>query len=147
MSVSARPRLAPKGQARTTYEEADRLMGLRAAGVARRICVPIPMLLGKQRADGGLGANSLSRFRCVCDWRDVAHAICIRVDDARCARPIKKASRFLLRTQFPDGSWYVRSRAPSFSPIFKADSPSITISGSRAPLRPGRPWLSLHRLG
>ena len=27
---------------------------------------------------------------------------------------------YLLRTQFPDGSWYVRSRAPKFQPYFQS---------------------------
>jgi hypothetical protein len=30
---------------------------------------------------------------------------------------------FLLRTQFADGSWYVRSRAPKFQPYFQSGFP------------------------
>jgi hypothetical protein len=30
---------------------------------------------------------------------------------------------FLLRTQFPDGSWYVRSRVPKFQPYFQSGFP------------------------
>jgi hypothetical protein len=35
----------------------------------------------------------------------------------------RKAVAFLLRTQFPDGSWYVRSRAPKFQPYFQSGFP------------------------
>ena len=30
---------------------------------------------------------------------------------------------FLLKTQFPDGSWFVRSRAPKFQPYFQSGFP------------------------
>jgi len=30
---------------------------------------------------------------------------------------------FLMKTQFPDGSWYVRSRAPKFQPYFQSGFP------------------------
>ncbi len=35
----------------------------------------------------------------------------------------RKGVNFLLRTQFPDGSWYVRSRAPKFQPYFQSGFP------------------------
>jgi mono/diheme cytochrome c family protein len=36
---------------------------------------------------------------------------------------LQKAVRFLLRTQFEDGSWYVRSRAWPFQPHFESEFP------------------------
>ena len=35
----------------------------------------------------------------------------------------QKGVKFLLSTQFPDGSWYVRSRAPKFQPYFQSGFP------------------------
>lgn len=35
----------------------------------------------------------------------------------------QKSIRFLLRTQFDDGSWYVRSRAWPFQPHFESEFP------------------------
>ncbi|MGC2657443.1 MAG: hypothetical protein WA324_05670, partial [Bryobacteraceae bacterium] len=35
----------------------------------------------------------------------------------------RKGVAFLLRTQFPDGSWYVRSRAAKFQPYFQSGFP------------------------
>jgi hypothetical protein len=37
--------------------------------------------------------------------------------------PFQKGVRFLLRTQFDDGSWYVRSRAWPFQPHFESEFP------------------------
>jgi hypothetical protein len=31
--------------------------------------------------------------------------------------------KYLLQTQWPDGSWYVRSRAPKFQPYFQSGFP------------------------
>jgi ankyrin repeat protein len=64
-----------------TYEEADRIMGLRGAGAeVRNLHAAAAALLSKQRADGGW---CLSRFRCICDGASAAHAVCLRPDDTR----------------------------------------------------------------
>ena len=35
----------------------------------------------------------------------------------------KRASKYLLSTQHPDGSWHVRSRSPKFQPFFESGFP------------------------
>jgi hypothetical protein len=35
----------------------------------------------------------------------------------------QKGAKFLLDTQWADGSWYVRSRAPKFQPYFQSGFP------------------------
>jgi hypothetical protein len=36
----------------------------------------------------------------------------------------QRGVRYLLTTQYPDGSWYVRSRAPKIQPYFQSGFPS-----------------------
>src|SRR2546421_639496 len=63
-------------------------------------------------------------------------------------RPIGKASRSCCAPSFRMGPGTCEAALPSSSPIFKADFPSITINGYRAPRRLGRlwPWLPPPRL-
>ena len=35
----------------------------------------------------------------------------------------RRGVQYLLKTQWPDGSWYVRSRAPKFQPYFQSGFP------------------------
>jgi hypothetical protein len=47
--------------------------------------------------------------------------------EARVLKPSDSAYQrgvaYLLRTQFPDGSWYVRSRSPKLQPYFQSAFP------------------------
>ena len=107
----------------TAYEEADRIMGLHAAGTTLSdLHRDVNTLLNKQRADGGWAQTPYL------DSDAYATGIVLHtLYAAGLAKPVDPAYRqgvaFLLRTQFPDGSWYVRSRAPKFQPYFQSGFP------------------------
>ena len=104
----------------TTYEEADRIMGLRAAGVdAPNLRADTDALLGKQRADGGFAQTRYLDSDAYATGV-VLHTLYVSGLMTPDAPAYQKGVRFLLRTQFPDGSWYVRSRAPKFQPYFQS---------------------------
>jgi ankyrin repeat protein len=107
----------------TTYEEADRLMGLRAAGVAaRNLRTDADALLGKQRADGGWAQTRYLDSDAYATGV-VLHTLYVSGLTTPDAPVYRRGVAFLLRTQFPDGSWYVRSRAPKFQPYFQSGFP------------------------
>ena len=107
----------------TTYEYADRIMGLRAAGVESAALRPaVEELLSQQRADGGWSQTAYLDSDAYATGL-VLHTLfsngLLKPGDPA----YRKGAAFLLRTQFPDGSWYVRSRAPKFQPYFQSGFP------------------------
>jgi hypothetical protein len=107
----------------TTYEEADRIMGLRAAGVtAPNLRTDADALVGKQRADGGWAQTRYLDSDAYATGL-VLHTLYASGLTTPDAPAYQNGVRFLLRTQFPDGSWYVRSRAPKFQPYFQSGFP------------------------
>jgi hypothetical protein len=107
----------------TTYEHADRILGLQAAGVSSsELRGDAERLLKLQHADGGWAQT---RF-----LSSDAYATGMVLDTLFRTGLFKqnepayqRGVAFLLRTQFPDGSWYVRSRAPKFQPYFQSGLP------------------------
>lgn len=107
----------------TTYEEADRVMGLRAAGVAARdLRTAADALLRKQGADGGWAQTPYLDSDAYATGV-VLHTLYVSGLTTPDAPAYRRGIAFLLRTQFPDGSWYVRSRAPNFQPYFQSGFP------------------------
>jgi ankyrin repeat protein len=112
-----------KAQPVTSYESADRINGLRAAGMSVSELRPdVEAILKQQHGDGGWSQNEYLQPDAYATGL-VLHALYsngfLKPDD-----PIyRKGVAFLLRTQFPDGSWYVRSRAPKFQPYFQSGFP------------------------
>jgi ankyrin repeat protein len=107
----------------TTYEEADRIMGLRAAGVAARdLRAAAAALLSKQRADGGWAQTAYLDSDAYATGL-ILHTLYVSGLTTPDAPAYRRGIAFLLRTQFPDGSWYVRSRAPKFQPYFQSGFP------------------------
>ena len=107
----------------TTYEYAACLTGLHAAQAPNSDLRKFAAgLLKLQHADGGW---SQTRFLTSDAYATgmVLHALYttgfLNPHDPAYA----KGTAFLLRTQFPDGSWYVRSRAPKFQPYFQSGFP------------------------
>jgi len=107
----------------TVYEEADRIVGLKIAGSSITELRPdAEKLMAEQRPDGGwpqtryLASDSYATGL-------VLHSLyatgLLRPSDLAYQRSIA----FLLRTQFSDGSWYVRSRAAKFQPYFQSGFP------------------------
>ncbi len=79
-------------------------------------------LLQRQRADGGWAQNQWSAS----DAYATGEALWA-LRETGALKPdqpaYQRAARYLLSTQFPDGSWYVRSRAPKFQPYFESGFP------------------------
>jgi ankyrin repeat protein len=108
---------------RTTDDLALRLLGLAwtAAGKAE-VQTAARALMAQQRPDGGwaatpnLQSDALATGESLYALRETAS---IGVADDVYQRGV----RFLLSTQFEDGSWYVRSRAPKFQPYFQSGFP------------------------
>jgi hypothetical protein len=116
-------RWALKQSPRTTDESAMLLLALKwSGGPSARLRPLAEVLLAQQRGDGGWAGNphltsdTFSTAEALYALREVGFA------------PVsgfvhREAVRYLLATQFPDGSWHVRSRAPKFQPYFQSGFP------------------------
>jgi ankyrin repeat protein len=112
-----------QARAVTTVEEADRLLGLWLAGApAADIRSTAETLLARQHTDGGWAQTPY--------LDSDAYGTGAVLDALRRTGFLKpsdpayqKAAQFLLNTQFPDGSWYVRSRAVKLQPYFQSEFP------------------------
>ncbi len=107
----------------TVYEEADRIMGLKAAGSSTAELRPdAEKLLAEQRPDGGW-----SQTRYLASDAYATGLVLHSLYATGLLKPSEPAYRkgvaFLLTTQFSDGSWYVRSRAAKFQPYFESGFP------------------------
>jgi len=107
----------------TNPERAERLMGLFYAGADADIVARAASDLSeRQKPDGGWSQNQ---------WLDSdAYATGIALRALYVTGTVPVTSRvysrgvdYLIRTQFPDGSWYVRSRAIKFQPYFESGFP------------------------
>ncbi len=104
-------------------QEVFQLLGLGWAGETQERLRPfVTAIAGKQLSDGGwaqldgLPSDSWATGQALFALNTVGG---LAVSD-----PVfQKGIRFLLRTQFEDGSWYVRSRAWPFQPHFESDFP------------------------
>ena len=107
----------------TTYEAADRITGLRAGGTSAALLnAAADNLLRKQRADGGWAQTPHLQSDAYATGLTL-HSLYAAGLLAPSAAAYQKGVAFLLRTQFPDGSWYVRSRSPKFQPYFESGFP------------------------
>jgi ankyrin repeat protein len=107
----------------TTYEEADRIMGLKALGTSSDEIERAAMALTKrQRLDGGwaqtnyLGSDPYATAMAL---STLYNAGLLKASDAAYTRGVA----YLMKTQFPDGSWYTRSRSPKLQPYFLSGFP------------------------
>jgi ankyrin repeat protein len=107
----------------TTVDEADRITGLSLAGADQADLEKFSRKLAReQRADGGwaqtqyLESDAFGTASVLCSLRKAG---LLQVSDAAYQRGVK----FLLDRQFPDGSWYVRSRAVKLQPYFQSGFP------------------------
>jgi hypothetical protein len=108
---------------KTTEDRNMKLLGLLWAGRSAADRAPlVKQILAKQRADGGWAqtdhlqsdayATGVSLFA-------LAEAGGILPEHAA----YKKGTAYLLSSQRPDGSWYVKSRAVKFQPYFDGGFP------------------------
>jgi ankyrin repeat protein len=107
----------------TNYERADLLMGLFYAGApAPSIQEAANALLKQQRSDAGWAQTAYLDSDAYATGMAL-HALYITGTMKPSVDAYKKGVAYLLATQFPDGSWYVRSRAPKFQPYFQSGFP------------------------
>ena len=79
-------------------------------------------LLALQRSDGGWSGNPYMKtdaYATSVALVALAESKVIKVNDP----PYRRGIDYLLSTQFPDGSWHVRSRAIKFQPYFESGFP------------------------
>jgi ankyrin repeat protein len=112
-----------KAQPATSYEEADRIMALHLAGVSdAALATSVGKLIKDQRKDGGWSQNPYldsDPYATGVILSTLSEAGLLKPSDPAYARGIA----YLLATQFPDGSWYVRSRSPKLQPYFESQFP------------------------
>jgi squalene cyclase len=112
-----------EAQPKTTDDRAMLLAGLKWSGASPgRVEAAAGALLSEQRADGGWAGNRYLAS----DAYSTGGALDalfqsgkLTTNDAAYRRGVD----FLLRTQRPDGSWYVKSRAVKFQPYFQSGFP------------------------
>jgi len=107
----------------TTEEHAFRLLGLAWGGADRALMQQAAKaLVAGQRADGGWAQTALLESDAYATGQALvalAQSGAVRVT----APPFTRGVQFLLRTQYADGSWFVRTRAIPLQPHFESDFP------------------------
>lgn len=108
---------------KTNDDRVWQLLGLAWSGAERADIADLGRkLIAQQRQDGGwaqlpnLASDAFGTGEALYALRESA---ILAGEDAAYQRGV----RFLLNTQFDDGSWYVRSRAPKFQPYFTSGFP------------------------
>jgi len=112
-----------KATPHNTYEHALQLLALSAAGVRKDAVKKVAdSLLAQQRSDGGWAGNP--------NLDSDAHSTGVALHALRESGFLSTADlahrrgvQYLLSTQYPDGSWHVRSRAVPFQPYFQSGFP------------------------
>ncbi|MBZ5623439.1 MAG: ankyrin repeat domain-containing protein [Acidobacteriia bacterium] len=107
----------------TNDDSAMQLAGLYWAGVdPGKVRSAGRFLIGRQRADGGWSSNrnlASDAFATGESLWALKESGVLNPSD-----PVyQKGVKYLLSTQWQDGSWYVRSRAPKFQPYFQSGFP------------------------
>jgi squalene cyclase len=99
------------------------LWGLRESGAPEEeIRKAAKVLLALQRTEGGWGGNAHMKSDAYATG--VALTALVRSKALMTtASPYRQGLAFLLSSQFPDGSWHVRSRSMKFQPYFESGFP------------------------
>jgi ankyrin repeat protein/mono/diheme cytochrome c family protein len=108
---------------RSFNQQVSQVLGLSRSGLSpQRLKSKTDTLISLQQADGGWAPlKGLSSDAWATGQALVA--LLIASDTPTHSKVIQSGLRFLLRTQFPDGSWYVKSRAWPFQPHFESGFP------------------------
>lgn len=120
-------RAAAKGwllatQPADTEDRVFRLLGLKEAGAdAKELAAAISDLKGRQRADGGWAQLDGMESDAYATGTVLTSLWTAGVPVADPA--YRQGVAFLLRTQLPDGSWYVKSRSKPFQPYYESGFP------------------------
>jgi hypothetical protein len=112
-----------KAKPHSTDQKALTLLAISAAGAAQeRVRWIGASLLREQRADGGWGGNA----NLTTDAHSTGKALHALREAGliTTAHPAhRRGVQYLLKTQYPDGAWYVRSRAVGFQPYVRSGFP------------------------
>jgi hypothetical protein len=112
-----------QAKAITTEDSSTRLSGLTWSGASESdLKNAAQALLALQRSDGGWSGNPYMKtdaYATSVALVALAESKVIKVNDP----PYRRGIDYLLSTQFPDGSWHVRSRAIKFQPYFESGFP------------------------
>jgi ankyrin repeat protein len=104
----------------TNDDAAMQMVGIHWAGAA--VTSQAKALAARQRTDGGWAQNPNLESDAYATGETLWALLecgALKPDDAA----YKRGVEFLLNTQWPDGSWYVRSRAPKIQPYFQSGFP------------------------
>jgi ankyrin repeat protein len=129
MKADLDPRIArartylTNAKASTNDEAAMQILGLHwAGGNAAKVSALGKALAGAQHSDGGWSQNR----NLASDAYATGETLSALTEAGVLAAPdpaYQKGVKFLMDTQWQDGSWYVRSRAPKFQPYFQSGFP------------------------
>jgi N-acyl-D-amino-acid deacylase len=129
MKAELDPRMAraraylANAQAATNDEAAMQILGLHwAGGNAAKVSALGKALAGAQQADGGWSQNGNLASDAYATG-ETLYALKEAGVVAASGAVYQKGVKFLMDTQWEDGSWYVRSRAPKFQPYFQSGFP------------------------
>ncbi len=108
---------------RDTEDFAFKILGLVWGGGSREaIRRTVRDLWARQRPDGGWAQTTLLDSDAYATGQALM-TIATAQPNSTGGQSFKRGTRYLLNTQLEDGSWYVRSRAPSLQPYFESDFP------------------------
>jgi ankyrin repeat protein len=112
-----------KAEATNNDEASMQILGLHWAGSNEaKVRTLAKALLAAQHADGGWSQNRYQESDAYATGETLwalTEAGVLKASDT----VYQKGAKFLLDTQWADGSWYVRSRAPKFQPYFQSGFP------------------------
>ena len=112
-----------RNEPQTNDEAAMQILGLHwAGGNEGKVSALAKKLVAAQHADGGWSQNRNLASDAYATGETLwalAEVGALKAPDAA----YQKGAKFLLDTQWADGSWYVRSRAPKFQPYFQSGFP------------------------
>jgi ankyrin repeat protein len=107
----------------STDDAAMRLLGLAWAGASKNeLAKPAREVLDLQKKEGGWAGNPYLAS----DAFSTGEAMVALLQSRTATRDedsVRRGLDFLLSTQYPDGSWYVRSRSIKFQPYFESGFP------------------------
>ena len=112
-----------ESKAVTGEEAAMRLLGLYWAGANKdQVAGAARALVDGQRSDGGWAGNPNLESDAFTTG-EALYALHETASVPVTGQVYRRGLEYLRSTQYPDGSWYVRSRAPKFQPYFQSGFP------------------------
>ena len=120
--VKARHFLAT-AKPRYSEDAVMQILGLHWAGDALDAqSAKVRTLLAKQKSDGGWGQNDFLDSDAYATGQSL-YALVEAAGVPPTDPAVQRGVQYLLRTQLPDGSWHVKSRAAKFQPYFQSGFP------------------------